>query len=146
VQVEAEEEPFEEELVANALSEMRKRESMGLLAGGDTKATVYPARLEPGADEQKRPGLFCWLSLLLAVSFACCQGFWSEKSSGLCTLSCPRVTCLVYICDATHMYVSLGTIRFKALACLSPPLAHIPYPRLSISLLDARGGGNIGRE
>ena len=69
--MEAEEEPFEQELVENALSEMRKRESMGLLAGGDSKATVYPARLEPGADEQKRPGLFCWLSLLLAVKAFC---------------------------------------------------------------------------
>jgi len=62
--VEAEEEPFEEELVANALSEMRKRESMGLLAGGDTKAKVYPARLEPGADEQKRPGAVAVVDLV----------------------------------------------------------------------------------
>ena len=38
--VEAEEEPFEEELVANALSEMRKREALGLLSGADTKAKV----------------------------------------------------------------------------------------------------------
>jgi len=54
--VEAEEEPFEEELVANALSEMRKREALGLLSGGDTKAKVYPARLEPDVAEQKREG------------------------------------------------------------------------------------------
>lgn len=54
--VEAEEEPFEEELVANALSEMRKREAMGLLSGGEAKAKVYPTRLEPDVAEQKREG------------------------------------------------------------------------------------------
>lgn len=62
--VEAEEEPFEEELVANALSEMRKREAMGLLSGSDTKATVYPARLEADVAEQKRVGAVAVVDLI----------------------------------------------------------------------------------
>ena len=50
-------EAFEEELVANALSEMRKREAMGLLSGSDVKAKVYPARLDADLAEQRRDGL-----------------------------------------------------------------------------------------
>ncbi len=52
--MEAEEEPFEEELVANALSEMRKREALSLLSGADTKAKVYPA---PNLSNLSNPSL-----------------------------------------------------------------------------------------
>ena len=65
--VEAEEEPFEEELVANALSEMRKREAMGLLSGAEAKAKVYPTRLEPDVAEQKREGSMSAARLLMRL-------------------------------------------------------------------------------
>jgi len=50
--------------VANALSEMRKREALGLLSGGDAKAKVYPARLEPDVAEQKREGAVAVVDLV----------------------------------------------------------------------------------
>lgn len=40
-QVEAEEEPIEEELLLNALSEIRKREAMSIISGAETKSKVY---------------------------------------------------------------------------------------------------------
>mmetsp|Transcript_24872 Transcript_24872/g.81875 ORF Transcript_24872/g.81875 Transcript_24872/m.81875 type:complete len:360 (+) Transcript_24872:110-1189(+) len=62
--IEAEEEPFEEELVSNALSEMRKREAFSVLSGADTKAKVYPASLGDSVDEIKREGAVCVVDLI----------------------------------------------------------------------------------
>jgi hypothetical protein len=52
--LEAEEEPFEEELILNALSEMRKREAASAVASADTVATVYPSKLDDSAEIQAR--------------------------------------------------------------------------------------------
>ena len=40
--VEAEEEAFEEDLVAKALQEMRKREALAVLSGAETRAAIHP--------------------------------------------------------------------------------------------------------
>jgi len=56
ITVEAEEEPIEEELLTNALSEIRKREALSIISGADTKTKVYPSRLPDDPAEYKAEG------------------------------------------------------------------------------------------
>lgn len=56
ISVTAEEEPVEEELLVNALSEIRKREALTIISGADAKTKVYPSRLPEDPAEYKAVG------------------------------------------------------------------------------------------